>query len=229
MIQQLIRQVSDKPTRLQETYYNEVYSFCSVNLLLSYALFIKTICQRCEVHTLPLLIHCWWHQKSAARPFFLFNHEYIRCLIVQDYTFLRTLNERRFFLAQRYSVCFTVIHTAVIKGLSHRKGEVLPFSINFSISAGAASCLKLQSLSSQNAPELGFGHSGVKHTHAHTCTLGNKEYTVTEMSCLHIEGELDLRWCSLISNYCTCPGTSHCGCSNQRGILKIHKEEHTKI
>lgn len=69
----------------------------------------------------------------------------------------------------------------------------------------------------------------ISNTHTHIHTIGKKGYGVTETSCLHIEGELHLRWCSLISNYCTCPGTSYCGCSNWRGILKIHEEEHTKI
>lgn len=116
-----------------------------------------------------------------------------------------------------------------LKGLTEKEGSLAVLCLFFNFSRGwvmyeiAISLSLLRKLLSWDS---GFQISNTR-THAHT--IGNKEHAVTEMSCLHIEGELDLRWCSLISNYCTCPGTSHCGCSNWRGILKIHEEEHIRI
>lgn len=102
----LSRQVPDEPMRLEEIYYNEVHSFCSVSSQPSTYYSTSPY-----VHSLPLFMAL---KKPVIGSFFLVNDECIWCLIAWDYTFLRPLNKGRFSLAERHSVCFTVIHTAVI-------------------------------------------------------------------------------------------------------------------
>lgn len=119
-------------------------------------------------------------------------------------------------------------YTSSLKGLTEKGGSLDFLYSFFNFSRGWVMYEIANSLFSECSWAEIQAFRFQTHTHTHVHTIRNKEYAGTEMSCLHIEGELDLRWCSLISNYCTCPGTSHGGCSNRRGILKIQKE-HTQI
>lgn len=85
------------------------------------------------------------------------------------------------------------------------------------------SCVRNWGISLLSAPELRFMLADFKHMYTSTWLETKSKKWVRRAECLHIEGELDLRWYSLISNYCTCPGTSHRGCSNWGGILKVYK------
>lgn len=64
-------------------------------------------------HSLDACVYAT-EKKNVIGSFFLVNDKHIRCLIAWDYTFIRALAEGRFSLADRHSVCSTVIHAAVV-------------------------------------------------------------------------------------------------------------------